>query len=457
MPSELVFQSRDLRAFFVGGHGSSVCVVTFASYTDAYTLERGGFGEAYLDRSGVDAVHVLSRTNDWYQYEELDEALGAVRARCSSYETVISYGSSMGGYAAIRFGAAAGASSAIAISPQYSIDPLEAPFELRWIEDGRRIAFIHEQARGKAVAHAYVFYDPHDRDREHVERIAQLTQVHAVRLPHAGHPAGDYLVQTGLLSGAVRAILEGRFDVQSLELQARCLRRQSGQYLVTLARRLPPRRVALKLTLARMAVASDPNHSGYRSYLGVVLNAAGHVGEADEAHRAALAISPESTLYVERYARFLLRRGRVDEAYALARGLEEAEGRGARTAQFVALSYFAAGRRGGADKLRHACRLAPWYCARMVRTCGLAAIHLGFRRAHLTAISPGLSDAILRRLSDEWQELRGADDRSYGRRSMEAAERASRPPSGFRRWTAWRPRRRGLLTRGPGVRKGQSG
>lgn len=78
--------------------------MTFESYTDNYTLDRPGFGKVFLDADGVDAIHIVPRNNDHYQYSEIDEACRRVRALTASFPHVVAYGQNMGmgGYGALR-------------------------------------------------------------------------------------------------------------------------------------------------------------------------------------------------------------------------------------------------------------------------------------------------------------------------------------------------------------------
>jgi dienelactone hydrolase len=126
-----VFRSADFVARAVTGFDSTICVVTFDSYSDVRTLERTGFGEHFFEQSRIDAIHVIARSNEWYQNDEILDICVAVAAITQDYERVYTYGSSMGGYAAIRFGVHVGARAAIALSPQFSVDKTVVPFEHR--------------------------------------------------------------------------------------------------------------------------------------------------------------------------------------------------------------------------------------------------------------------------------------------------------------------------------------
>ena len=265
---------------------------------------------------------MISRDNRWYQEPELPAALDAARAVTARYPRVVSYGSSMGGFAAIRFGAAAGASDAIAISPQFSINPREAAFETRWSEHSRRIRFVHRPESFPAIGRAYIFYDPRDPDALHADLIAARCPTVRVRLPYGGHPVASFLNETGLLGEAVQTICAGGFDADACELAARARRRGSGQYLFTLAHRLGLNHLETKLSLARMAVAVTPVDPVYRTYLGLVLERSGLWSEAEDEYRATVAPESGRPYSMELYARGLLRRGRlVEAADLLARAL----------------------------------------------------------------------------------------------------------------------------------------
>src|SRR5580658_5592563 len=99
-----VYRSSELAVRSVCESRSAACVVTFDSYSDDRSLYRRGFGEDFFRDRSIDAIHFVSRENDWYQYGEMPDALAAVAELVKGYDRVVAYGSSMGGYAAIRFG-----------------------------------------------------------------------------------------------------------------------------------------------------------------------------------------------------------------------------------------------------------------------------------------------------------------------------------------------------------------
>ena len=166
-----LFRSADFVVRAVTGFDPTVCVVTFDSYTDQRTLDRSGFGEDFFADRRIDAIHVIPRVNDWYQHEDILAICATIAEATGPYARVYAYGSSMGGYAAIRFGGLFGA-TAIALSPQYSIDRRIVPFEHRWTGDAQRIRYAIERSGRDSFAQiVYACYDPIDLDRRHVELL----------------------------------------------------------------------------------------------------------------------------------------------------------------------------------------------------------------------------------------------------------------------------------------------
>ncbi len=302
----------------VGFRGGTV-IVTFGSYTDAPDLDRAGFGEDFLRRARIDAIHVINRYNRWYQHPDMRDALSAVEIEARKYDRAITYGSSMGGYAALRFAAPCGADTAIAISPQYTVDPRHVPWENRWQPDVAKTRF--DEAPYVPARAQYVFYDPRVRlDALHVDAIERAGHVVRIPIANAGHPAGALLVETGALQSAIRAIVAGDFDPRDVISQVRRERRVSQHRYFVLARHAAVRRPALAERLLARAAAIEPE-SHILSAQAVLLDRLGRSDEAAPLHRAAVQRTPDNSLAWVGYATHLEKTG--DRA-AAARALRSA-------------------------------------------------------------------------------------------------------------------------------------
>jgi hypothetical protein len=269
-----IYVSQDLRAFSSLGFCSGTIVVTFDSYTDARHLDRSGFAEHFLHSRQIDAIHIISRDNDWYQYPELPQAAKVVAEITSQYGRVVAYGSSMGGYAAIRFGAMVGATTAVALSPQYSIDPRSVPFETRWTADAARVKFIFERNPPCSFARtSVIFFDPYTPDKAHVELYEGQTEIIRVRTPNSGHPSTNFLSEIGLLQDAIIQIAHDEFRPADIRQQIARRRRDSAQLYFTLSRRA--RQTDRRLRFAKMALNLRPDAPEYLSHYGTALACTG--------------------------------------------------------------------------------------------------------------------------------------------------------------------------------------
>ena len=315
---EQIYRSADLLVRARVGYESPLCVVTFQSYTDERTLEREGFGENFLASRAVNAIHVISRDNYWFLLPDIEPALEAAAKAAAPFDRVTSYGSSMGGYAAIRLGGLAGAKTAIALSPQFSVDPSVVPFEDRWAADTKRLDYEIERRLGRKgfVGSADIFYDPTDRDARHVELYRACIDIRDVQLPRCGHPVTGFLSDVGLLQRAVLEAAEGVLDPAGFEREARERRERSPQHLATLAR--SARRRQDKLELLRRAYQLAPRDVGYITLYAIGLAEAGRRDEAMARLNEAMAIEPDHLCVLRGACQFLASARRLPAARAVA-------------------------------------------------------------------------------------------------------------------------------------------
>lgn len=322
--TDILYRSDTVEVRRVAGSSAACQVVTFDCYHDEPGFDRPGFGESYFAHHDISAIHVLTHANDWYQYADMALVTAAVRSALVGAEHILAYGSSMGGYAAIRFADAIGAHSVLAISPQYSVDRRKVPFERRWMQDQRRIRFRQEidgtiRPRARIVA----VYDPElAQDRAHIARIAADTPIETLALAHAGHPAGGFLSDVGLLKPMVEQALGGMLDVVAVAREAEARREQSPTWLGERSGALAPGAEAI--ALAARAVALAPDSPLTHDRLACRLAEAGHSTQAIAAHRRAIALDASQTMpgYRWNLSKTLFAAGDVAGALAEARELQ---------------------------------------------------------------------------------------------------------------------------------------
>ena len=317
-----LFRSDDLlvRAEFMAD--AAGCVVAFDHHGDDPSLDRTAFAERFLASRGLSWVAVLGRGNHWYHYPEMPAALAAIRAAVAGHGRVMTYGSSMGGFAALRFADAVGAHACLALSPQYSIRPGTVPPDDRWAQEA---AAIRWPAGGEPpIACAcvpVVAYDACHVDALHADRIAADTPIARLPLPHAGHPVGTALLAAGLLEPLVMATLAGEADVAAHRRRWREGRGGNPVYLAELGQRQPDRRLALGVELGRRALALDPGSVLLQHRLATLFSRHGDHADALALHEAAVHGSGQATDYAVALALALAAAGRSGDGLALARGL----------------------------------------------------------------------------------------------------------------------------------------
>ncbi|MGO4409339.1 MULTISPECIES: tetratricopeptide repeat protein [unclassified Brevundimonas] len=293
-------------------------VVTFDNYGLGPGFNRPGFGEAFLRQSGVSAIHVMGRREDWYQYPEMAEAMAAVRRATAGADRVMTYGSSMGAYAALRFADAAGADAVLAISPQYSVDPAKVPFETRWLQDGRSIAFRPEiEGRLSCACRPVIVYDATGDDERQVRLIAAEIKADLIGLRYIHHPATTFLQEMALLGPLVFDVLAGDLDVEAFRAEAKARRRDSSIYLSRLAELQPVCRARTARALATLAVERAPHSPMALTALAACLGLAGEHDEAVALHERATELGLRAANHLVPHANGLIAAGRVEEALPL--------------------------------------------------------------------------------------------------------------------------------------------
>jgi pimeloyl-ACP methyl ester carboxylesterase len=242
---EAIFESPNLRVFSVT-HDSGPkdrIVISFMNWDPRQSLSKSGFGESLLTSNGIDALYFNCVDNSWWQYEDLSDAMLAARRHVERWSEVVTYGSSMGGYAAFRYAAELGADRAVAISPQFSIQQSLVPSEMRWSKERATTSFMHEVEFVSSKSCQYLaVYDPLYRpDVAHISQFKNYLSITDVLLPCSGHPSLELLRDYGTVSKVSLGLLEGRYSQRELRSEHRQKRRETPRYWSELAGRLRER------------------------------------------------------------------------------------------------------------------------------------------------------------------------------------------------------------------------
>ncbi|MEG3085487.1 alpha/beta hydrolase [Sphingomonas sp. PB2P12] len=321
-----LYRSDTLLVRQVVADSSQRWVITFDHHSIGDGFDRFGFGEEFLLANGISAIHVLGRGNDWYQYEDILDAMAAVRAATAGASRRVTYGSSMGGYAAVRLADAVAADGVLALSPQWSINPARARWENRWPQDSHRIRWL-DTIDGSVTCRAQpvLVYDPHmPLDGQHVRHIAAETPSLLVAVPYSGHPASTFLGEITLLKPMLEDLLHDRFDANAVAKTIRARRSTSSVYLGALAERQPDVRPRTALALARAGHAARPDGTLGMLSLARILTRTGNHCEAVTIHREISVKTERLPLYLVPFVDALWLAGVKSEAIAIAEEVVEA-------------------------------------------------------------------------------------------------------------------------------------
>lgn len=237
-------------------------VVSFEYWTPDPTLDGEFSAEGFLRHRRFNAFGVKAARNDWFLDNEIFDVIAAIRAASEGF-TLVGYGGSMGGYAAINFSRDLGLHHVAVVIPQFSIDAAKAPYETRWRAEAAAIDFKHDKIRQiPPLTRGYAIFDPWCVDGQHMADIQRTHRLTEIRVPFGGHAIMLMLQQADVFTAMVDDMLADRFDMAAFRRSWRGARRQSSQFWLGIAEALVARRNAAgalrAIAMARALPHPDP-------------------------------------------------------------------------------------------------------------------------------------------------------------------------------------------------------
>src|SRR5271165_1363976 len=121
--SRIIFESDRLRVVYQPADSD---LLVFSFNGRDYT-ERGHafFGDKFFSGRGIAAVGIVDNRQSWYPAAAMAGAVQAIQSviPAGAYASRLTYGVSMGGFAALKYARALAANAVMAFGPQWSIDP----------------------------------------------------------------------------------------------------------------------------------------------------------------------------------------------------------------------------------------------------------------------------------------------------------------------------------------------
>jgi tetratricopeptide (TPR) repeat protein len=249
--------------------------------------------------------------------------------REKGYNWISSYGSSMGGYAAIAFSRRLRMRSVFAISPQFDITQ---EWDTRWSAAARAIDRMRIVSKSDLSpgCQYYLAFDPYDLDNKHIAQFLRVIPHETAKLivvQHSGHPSGYFLSDCKVLSAIAQAALLGK-AVPNWRNQARHVRAEIPRYNFSLGSHLAQRgKWGWAQAVLSRAVKAEPLNPEYQIRLAAVLEKRGPLEEAIKTAAIAVGINPTHPDMAAVLSRLLAKKGLVSEAHVhIDRAIEMSRG-----------------------------------------------------------------------------------------------------------------------------------
>ena len=228
MDKQIVFEDEHIRAIYLKGTSETLVL----SFGDLITRAKGNSinAEKSLSKYEYSVIGFMPKQKSWFPAVSMLGVLAAIQPILAQFKSIVAYGGSMGGYAAIKYAKAFGMTRVVAMVPQYSIDPAE-------VDDRRYTDFYDQELNANMRIQAedivdsceyIIVYDPYfDLDREHYDKIKPLIpHLHTLHLPYTGHDAIAVLANSALLHD----FIEHPFDRTYFYQQIRAVKKNSKFY-----------------------------------------------------------------------------------------------------------------------------------------------------------------------------------------------------------------------------------
>jgi len=191
--------------------GDKTLVVTFDNLDDARqdVDDRMPWGSKFISSRGWSSLGIGAHGWTWYRDDAVLDFFDELRDTkfFDQFDNVVFYGTSMAGYAATVFCAAAPGAKVLAMNPQATLERRitsgwEPRYHRSWRQDfsGRYSYGPHQSASARAV---YLFFDPFVAEDSMHAALYQNDNVFKIRCRHFGHGLASAIKRMGVLTQTV--------------------------------------------------------------------------------------------------------------------------------------------------------------------------------------------------------------------------------------------------------------
>ncbi|MGI3171433.1 hypothetical protein ACRARG_19955 [Pseudooceanicola sp. C21-150M6] len=221
-------------------NGSPLVVLFDASGDPPKNMDgfQPGWGTRFFRKRELSHIAIKYKASDWYRRPDLSEAFTNLRETgfLGRFDRIITYGGSMGGYAALAYAGELGADTVLALNPQSTLNEALAPWDDRY-PDARSVSWEGpETDAANGCAQARQVYVVVDRlfapDWLHVARLPEHN-LKILNVPYVQHMMGLHLAGMGILGKLVTDIVQkNSLDMTAFHYSARKRRKLKKYYNV---------------------------------------------------------------------------------------------------------------------------------------------------------------------------------------------------------------------------------
>lgn len=225
----LIFEN-DYYKLYHNKQESEFCVITFTSFDAQERNTNTYFLHSPSKKLNLNTFGIVAKTDCWYMRSEFLEILEILRKNIPSGQKKLLFGSSMGGFAAVKYSKILTADYVLALAPQFSLDRSELDCDSFYNQ------FYKEYMRGmkptldETSGKIYILYDPskdHEDETNFLRIQNVIPTVIGIKIFYAGHLVMNSLKGTDNF----RKILDALHDEQSLRRTFHSIRRHNKSNL----------------------------------------------------------------------------------------------------------------------------------------------------------------------------------------------------------------------------------
>lgn len=188
------------------------------------------WGFTAINNMGLNVVSFASIGKaTWYRSAKLWDFLDTLSIKNNRFPEKLTYGASMGGYAATAFSELLNADRVLAFNPISTLNYDKVPWETRFKQPARNLCWNSDYSDGaESKVPGHVIYDPlYKLDALHAKRYSNLT---ALKFSGVGHGFPYHLHKIGYLKPLLTQFIHNKIDEANFSQKIRARRNYRRYY-----------------------------------------------------------------------------------------------------------------------------------------------------------------------------------------------------------------------------------